>query len=148
MKEDLKDTLCKLQERAAKDIEKLLAKPDITPTEWHAAYEVIDIIKDVEEAIKDSLTSAAMEEEYGDNYRRGFMPRHYDSYSNDYGRRRNSMGQYMNGGPNSRGSSYYTGETNSAVMNLRRLMNNAHSDEERMMYQRFIDEAESDWHER
>ncbi len=150
MKEELKKTLCELEERANKDIRKLLEKPDISPTEWKTVGDVVDIIKDVECAIKDSVTTAAMEEEYGEEWgqsERGYMyrPEMGESYG---GRRRNSMGQYMSGGPRNtnsymNGSSYH-GEMNGAIANLRNLMNNANSEAERMMYQRFINEAEHD----
>lgn len=145
MREDIKKTLCDLQERAAKDIQKLLdAKSDFSPTEWKAASDAMDIIKDVEKSIKDALTSAAMEEEYGSawdeedsyrnmNYGRYPMQNYYAKDGMNYGRRpaKNSY----------RGSSYSNGNS-TTVANLRNLMNNATSESERMMYQRFIDEAE------
>lgn len=138
MREDIKRTLCELQERAAKDIQKLLdAKPDFSTTEWKAASDAMDIIKDVEKSIKDALTSTAMEEEFGssnweeeDSYRGSNYGRYQ---APNYSRRmyRNSY----------RGSSYGNGNS-SAISNLKNLMNNATSESERMMYQRFIDEAE------
>lgn len=149
MREDIKKTLCELQERAAKDIRKLLdAKADFSPTEWKAAGDAVDIIKDVEKSIKDAITSAAMEEEYptpfeeGESYRsmsygRSMIPNYYAREDMNYGRR-NSRGSYNN---SYRGSSYSNGNS-SAIANLRELMNNASTDSERMMYQRFIDEAE------
>jgi hypothetical protein len=163
MTEEIKKILCKLQERAAKDIDKLLEKPDINPTEWKSAGEAVDIIKDVEESIKSALTSIAMEEEFGEEIgqsERGYMdyPMRYirpdggnslmgSSYAG--ARRRNAMGQYMSDGRssmngNSYGGSSYHGEMDGAVANLRNLMNNAKTEQERMMYQRFIEEAERD----
>lgn len=149
MREDIKKILCDLQEKAAMDIKKLMdAKPDFTPTEWKSVGDAVDIIKDVEEAIKDAITTMAMENEYmeeGGMSERGYRRDPYYSYNNGdsyAGRRRNSMGQYMNEGGTSRNMSSYGGDMNGAVMNLRNLMNNATSESERMMYQRFIDEAE------
>lgn len=50
------------------------------------------------------------------------------------------------GGSSYMGSSYsgaaYADEMDSAISNLQNLMNNAKTDSERMMYQRFIEEAE------
>ena len=75
---------------------------------------------------------------------RGYMYRsNGDSYAGN--RRRNPMnGQYMSDARNSYGGSSYTGDMNGAVMTLRNLMNNAKTDSERMMYQRWLNEAEHD----
>lgn len=165
MKDDMKKTLCELQDRAVNDIKNLLAKPEITPTEWKSAGEAVDIIKDVEKAIKDATTTMAMESEYieepgsyergyrrgGYGYGYGMYPEMYEGYGG--GRRRNSMGQYMaEGSSNRSGNSYMTGgsygnqsyraEMGNAVSNLRNLMNNATNENERMLYQRLINEAE------
>lgn len=149
MREDIKRTLCELQERAAKDIQKLLdAKTDFSPTEWKAASDAMDIIKDVEKSVKDALTSAAMEEEYGTGWEEedsSYRGMNYGRYPMaNYGRRM-SRGSYRessyNNGNAYKGSSYSNGSS-SAVANLRNLMSNATSESERMMYQRFIDEAE------
>ena len=153
MREFVKEVLCDLQERAAKDIKKLMeAKPDFTPTEWKSAGDAVDIIKDVECSIKDAVTTMAMESEYPEDTgmsERGYMYRNGgDSYAGN--RRRNPMnGQYMSEGRNSyNGNSYggssYNGDMNGAVMTLRNLMNNAKTDSERMMYQRWLNEAEHD----
>ena len=148
MREFVKDVLCDLQERAAKDIKKLMeAKPDFTPTEWKSAGDAVDVIKDVECAIKDAITTMAMQSEYPEETgmsERGYMYRsNGDSYAGN--RRRNPMnGQYMSDARNSYGGSSYTGDMNGAVMTLRNLMNNAKTDSERMMYQRWLNEAEHD----
>lgn len=144
MKEDLKKVLCELEERATKDLRKLLdAKSDFTPTEWESAGKVVDAIKDIEKSMKDYLTATAMEEEYGGwdegeskrgmNYGRRPIMDYYPPEMN-YGRHYNRSGM--------RHGSSYTGEMDNAIANLRNLMNNASSETERMMYQRFIDEAE------
>ena len=137
MREDIKRTLCALQERAAKDIQKLLdAKSDFSPTEWKSASEAMDIIKDVEKSIKDATTTMAMEDEYGSTWEEE------DSYMGmNYGRR--SMPNYNRRMPKNsyRGSSYSNGNS-ATIANLRNLMDNASNESERMMYQRFIDEAE------
>ena len=157
MREFVKEVLCDLQERAAKDIKKLMeAKPDFTPTEWKSAGDAVDVIKDVECSIKDAITTMAMESEYPEDTgmsERGYYRNGGDSYAGN--RRRNPMnGQYMSEGRNSyngnsyNGNSYggssYSGDMNGAVMNLRNLMNNAKTDSERMMYQRWLNEAEHD----
>ena len=145
MREDTKKVLCELEERATKELRKLLdAKPDFSPTEWESAGKVVDVIKDVQKSIKDSLTASAMEEEYGgwDEWedrgesKRGKMTSYYPMGDVTYAGRRSGM----------RGSSYmgssYAGEMDNAIANLHNLKNNAKSESERMMYQRFIDEAE------
>lgn len=146
MREDIKKTLCELQERAAKDIKKLLDKPDISPTEWQTAGAAVDIIKDVETSIKDALTSMAMEEEYGSmyggesergmNYKRN-MTDYYPMGDVSFTGRRQSGNR-----SSWRQNASYSGAPDNTVANLRNLMNNANSESERMMYQRFIDEAE------
>lgn len=137
MREDIKKTLYELQERAAKDIQKLLEKGEITPTEWKSAGDAVDIIKDVECSIKDAITTSAMENEYGeDEYG---TSEHGYSWKYPYVNRPNGESFAMG-----RRRSSYGGEMNNAIMNLRNLMNNASSENERMMYQRFIDEAEKD----
>ena len=148
MREFVKDVLCDLQERAAKDIKKLMeAKPDFTPTEWKSAGDAVDVIKDVECAIKDAITTMAMQSEYPEETgmsERGYMYRsNGDSYAGN--RRRNpTNGQYMSDSRNSYGGSSYVGDMNGAIMTLRNLMNNAKTDSERMMYQRWLNEAEHD----
>ena len=137
MREDIKRTLCDLQERAAKDIKKLLdAKTDFSPTEWKAVSDAMDVIKDVEKSIKDATTTMAMEDEYGPSWEEE------DSYRNmNYGRY--PMQNYNRKMPRNsyRGSSYSNGNS-ATIANLRNLMENASNESERMMYQRFIDEAE------
>ena len=134
MKEDIRNILCDLQERAAKDIRKLLdTKPDFSAAEWKAAGDAVDVIKDVEESIKDALTSAAMKEEYGGYEERGDSER----MPMNYGRH-----EYWHTSRPTYGGNSYNSGSDQPVMNLRKLMNNANSESERMMYQRFIEEAE------
>lgn len=150
MREDTKKVLCELEERATKELKKLLdGKPDFSPTEWQSAGAVVDVIKDVEKSIKDTLTASAMEEEYGGwdemgESKRGHLTNYYPMGDVSFaGNRRGGVrtnNRYM-GGSSYTGSSY-AGEMDSAISNLHNLMNNAKSDSERMMYQRFIDEAE------
>lgn len=143
MREDIKKTLCALQDRAAKDIQKLLdAKPDFSTTEWKAANDAMEIIKNVEKSIKDSTTTMAMEDEYGEDWsmdesKRGRMTDYYPMGDVSHGGRRN-----MSMRSNRHMGSSYAGEMDSAISNLHDLMNNAKSENERMMYQRFIEEAE------
>lgn len=132
MKDNM-DILCQLEERAIKDIKKLLVKDDITPAEWDTAGKAVDIIKDI-------TTTKAMKEEYPEEegessryYRRGngmsyAMYPDYDMYS-----RRDASGR--------RGSSYAS-EMSNAANNIRNLMNQATTDTERNMYARWLDEAE------
>lgn len=147
MREEIKKVLCDLEERAMNDIKKLLeAKPDFSTTEWKAAGEAVDIIKDVECAIKDATTTIAMNDEYGETWedhgmsKRGRMIDYYPMGDVSYAGRRMS---YPRSGRHMGGSSY-AGEMDDAISNLRGLMNTAKTDSERMMYQRFIDEAESE----
>ena len=149
MREDTKKVLCELEERATKEIRKLLdAKPDFSPTEWESAGKVVDVIKDVEKSIKDTLTASAMEEEYG-----GWDEMEDKEHGMSYGRRPimdyyppelNYGRRYYKGSYGNNGRSYNMsyGNNQSTIANLRNLMNNASSESERMMYQRFIDEAE------
>lgn len=131
---DTMDILCQFEERAIKDIKKLLAKDDITPAEWNTAGEAVDIIKDI-------ATIKAMKEEYPDEmgestryYRRGNGMNSYNMYPDydSYGVR-NMMGR--------RGSSY-AAEMNNAATNIRNLMNQSTNENERNMYARWLDEAE------
>lgn len=132
MKDNTVDILCQLEERAVKDIKKLLMKDDIKPDEWKTAGEAVDIIKDI-------ATTKAMKEEYPEEegysekmYRRAMFP----DYEGDSRR-------YMNGGNrrHMNGSSY-AAEMNNAAMNIRNLMNQATNETERNMYARWLDEAE------
>lgn len=132
---DTIDILCQLEERAIRDIRKLLVKDDITPAEWDTAGKAVDIIKDI-------TTTKAMKEEYpademGEStryYRRGngtnsyAMRPDYDSYGGH-----NMMMR--------RGSSYAS-EMNNAANNIRNLMNQTTNESERNMYARWLDEAE------
>lgn len=141
MKDNTVDILCQLEERAVKDIKKLLMKDDITPAEWDTAGKAVDIIKDV-------TTTKAMKEEYPEEeegysekmYRRMYPD--YDGYSRRYMNGGNRM--YMNDGMNrgSRTNSSYAAEMNNAAINLRNLMNQATNETERSMYARWLDEAE------
>lgn len=143
MNDNIKKILCELQERGAKDIRKLLdAKADFSAAEWQSAAQVVDVIKDVECSIKDAVTTMAMEDEYGDDWdmgesKRGRMTDYYPMGDVSYGGRRN-----MSMRSNRHMGSSYAGEMDSAISNLHSLMNNAKSENERMMYQRFIEEAE------
>lgn len=149
MREDIKKVLCDLEERAMKDIQKLLeAKADFSTTEWQAAGQAVDIIKDVECAIKDAITTMAMNDEYGEEWedygdsKRGRMTDYYPMGDVSLGGRRNVRTNKHMGG------SSYAGEMDNAIANLHNLMNNAGSESERMMYKRFIDEAERERYRR
>ena len=143
MRDDIKKVFCELQDRAAKDIRKLLdAKADFSAAEWQAAGQAVDVIKDVEKSIKDATTTMAMEDEYGDDWdmgesKRGRMTDYYPMGDVSFGGRRNGSMRSTR-----RMGSSYAGEMDNAISNLHSLMNNAKSDSERMMYQKFIDEAE------
>lgn len=158
MREETKKVLCDLEERATKDLRKLLeGKTDFSPTEWESAGKAVDVIKDVEKTIKNALTSAVMEEDLGGWEDQGESMRsgrssygYYPMNDMTYGRRgMRSNSSYNNrhyGGSSYGGSSYndssYAGEMDGAISNLKNLMSSAKTDAERMMYQRFIEEAE------
>lgn len=143
--EETMKVLCDLEERAVKDIKELLKKPDISPTEWKTASEgPVDVIKDI-------ITIGAMIDYKPED--EGYFERMYrrpEFMDNDMayagGRMRGSNGRYMNDGTQHRTPSYnntsYHGEMGNLVTNLRNQMNNANSEGERRMYQRFIEEAE------
>ena len=121
--------LCDLAEKAHKDIKKLLKKEDITPEEWKTAGAAIDILKDIS-------TIKAMEEEYGSGGDYSAMRKSYMSDGDIYsrGRRYYNSGDYRN--------SYHGEPGNAATEKIRNLMNSATSENERMTYQRFLDENE------
>lgn len=141
MKDNTVDILCQLEERAVKDIKKLLMKDDIKPDEWKTAGEAVDIIKDI-------ATTKAMKEEYPEEegysermYRRAMYP-DYDGYSGRYMGGGNRM--YMGDGTmrGSRTNTSYANEMNNAAANIRTLMNQATNETERSMYAKWLDEAE------
>ena len=112
-----------MEERGTAELRKLLdSKPDFTPTEWEAAGKVVDAIKDIEKSIKDYLTAEAMEADYGDPWEEN------EDKITSYYPRYTHMKKHMD----------------SVIKNLHNLMENASSESERMMYQRFIDEAEKE----
>lgn len=117
--ETVTKVLCELEERAIKDIKKLLIKDDILPAEWDTAGKAVDIIKDI-------VTVKAMQDEYGEEEGASYRayPRRYD-------------GNY----PIDRRATY-NHEMSNVTANIRNLMNNATSENERMMYQRFLEEAD------
>lgn len=151
MSEEDKKVLCDLEKKAFKDIKKLLEKPDISPTEWDAALKAVRVIEKSEKAVTSALTSMAMEEEYGPyedheesgrgrmNYRWGDQDNRESHWS--YPTKANWHTQPNYNNRSSYSNSYSSGPDNT-IANLRNLMNNANSESERMMYQRFIDEAE------
>lgn len=139
--------LCKVEDRLFADLGNLMDKKEINQAEWKAAFDALD-------GIKDAITSAAMkmeypEEEYGDS-ERGYgrmYRRNYGMYPMDESfagprQMRDNMGRYMSGGNYNGGRSSYHGEMNNMTTNLRNLMNSATSENERAMYQRFLEEAE------
>ena len=130
---DTIDILCQLEERAVKDIKKLLMKDDITPAEWDTAGKAVDIIKDV-------ATTKAMKEEYPEEM--GESSRYYyRGGSNSYGKYPDYDG-YSGRGMNSRRGSSYASEMSNAANNIRNLMNQTTNENERNMYARWLDEAE------
>lgn len=72
------ESLYRLEDLICDQIDQIVEKNDITPTELERAYKAVDIVKDIE-------TIAAMKE-YDS----------YDSYDDDmsYARNRDSMGRY------------------------------------------------------
>ena len=134
--------LCKVEDRLFKDLDVLMEKKDINPTEWKAVFDALD-------GLQDALTSSAMKMEYPDEEDWGESERGYRSYRRNYGRYpmeesfagpgryRDDMGRYMSGNRSS-----YHGDMNNAAANIRNLMNSATSESERSMYQRFLEEAE------
>ena len=100
------------------ELEKIVTKGDMTPTNLELTYKVIDILKDITEI-------CAMDESgYG--------------YMNDY-----SGYGYMNDYSGRR--SYRRGYSGNSMMGmkLRNLMNEASNDKERMMIQSWLNELES-----
>lgn len=115
-----------------KELERVVDKGDLSPTNLEFSYKLVDIIKDIGEICeKEDIM-------YEDDYsgRRGYSMRHSRYYP--------YMGEYAVEGTYGRGYSgegYRRSNTSSMKASLQQLLNEASNEHERMMIQRWMDEV-------
>ena len=130
------------RELLEKEFEKIIDKGDVSPTELDRIYKVVDIIKDIGEICEEDVKAA-------NGYDMDYSGRRsYNNMGGGYGQYQSyamNQGRYANG-RNGGSSSYgYGSSRNSTIDHLQSMVNNARNDQERMMYQRWLDEAEQNY---
>ena len=127
----MNDVYKKGKELLEKEFEKIVEKGDVSPTELDRIYKVVDILKDIDEICE----GEEMGYENMQSGRRSYMMP-YNSYTQS---NRYNTGRSMNNGYG------YGSSRNSTIDHLQSMINNARNDQERMMYQRWLDEAEQNY---
>ncbi len=139
------DILYKLCDKMEDELELLYKKQELTTVDLDNMYKMIDIVKDIKtvEAMK-SAEEQGWSREYAREYSRGYE----DDYANtramnnnsrddgySYRRGRDSMGRYT-----SRDDGYSRHGNDEMIANLRSMMNNARSEQERENYRKTIED--------
>ncbi|MBP5598177.1 MAG: hypothetical protein J6Y02_22610 [Pseudobutyrivibrio sp.] len=137
--------LYKLCDKMEDELELLYKKQELTTVDLDNMYKMIDIVKDIKtvEAMK-SAEEQGWSREYAREYSRGYE----DDYANtramnnnsrddgySYRRGRDSMGRYT-----SRDDGYSRHGNDEMIANLRSMMNNARSEQERENYRKTIED--------
>jgi len=135
--------LYKLCDKMEDELDQLYKKPELTPTDLDNIYKMVDIVKDIKtvEAMK-SAEEQGWSREYAREYSRGYE----DDYANtramynsrddgySYRRGRDSMGRYT-----SRDDGYSGHGNEEMIANLKAMMMNARTEEERENYRKTIE---------
>lgn len=135
--------LYKLCDKMEDELDQLYKKPELTPTDFDNIYKMVDIVKDIKtvEAMK-SAEEQGWSREYAREYSRGYE----DDYANtramynsrddgySYRRGRDSMGRYT-----SRDDGYSGHGNEEMIANLKVMMMNARTEEERENYRKTIE---------
>lgn len=126
-----------------KGIREINQKGDLNSASLEMLGEVVDAIKDIHE-IKDHEMNGGSYERMMPVYdyygRRGYGNDGYGGMD-EYGRRRDSMGRYMDGRGDIRGSYRHEGDEDKDYLEWK--MRNAQSEQEREMYRRKLDQMKS-----
>ena len=137
--------LYKLCDKMEDELELLYKKQELTTVDLDNMYKMIDIVKDIKtvEAMKNA-EEQGWSREYAREYSRGYE----DDYANtramnnnsrddgySYRRGRDSMGRYT-----SRDDGYSRHGNDEMIANLRSMMNNARSEQERENYRKTIED--------
>lgn len=131
---DNKDNLIKLYELLDQQIEKVVAKNDITPNELESMYKSICVMEKVEKMIT--------EPEYGDS---GYSGYSHDYYDASYMRGRSPMtGRYVSRDGSMRGMNGRSGHSihDRAISKLEHMMDETNSAYERNEISKMIRELE------
>lgn len=136
--------LYKLCDKMEDELDQLYKKPELTPTDLDNIYKMVDIVKDIKtvEAMK-SAEEHGWSREYAREYSRGYE----DDYANtramyntsrddgySYRRGRDSIGRYT-----SRDDGYSGHGNEEMIANLKAMMMNARTEEERENYRKTIE---------
>lgn len=135
--------LYKLCDKMEDELDQLYKKPELTPTDLDNIYKMVDIVKDIKtvEAMK-SAEEQGWSREYAREYSRGYE----DDYANtramynsiddgySYRRGRDSIGRYT-----SRDDGYSVHGNEEMIANLKVMMMNARTEEERENYRKTIE---------
>lgn len=139
------DILYKLCDKMEDELELLYKKQELTTVDLDNMYKMIDIVKDIKtvEAMKNA-EEQGWSREYAREYSRGYE----DDYANtramynnsrddgySYRRGRDSMGRYT-----SREDGYSRHGNDEMIANLRSMMNNARTEQERENYRKTIED--------
>jgi len=137
--------LYKLCDKMEDELELLYKKQELTTVDLDNMYKMIDIVKDIKtvEAMKNA-EEQGWSREYAREYSRGYE----DDYANtramnnnsrddgySYRRGRDSMGRYT-----SRDDGYSRHGNDEMIANLRSMMNNARTEQERENYRKTIED--------
>lgn len=135
--------LYKLCDKMEDELDQLYKKPELTPTDLDNIYKMVDIVKDIKtvEAMK-SAEEQGWSREYAREYSRGYEDDYantramYNSRDDGYSYRRghDSMGRYT-----SRDDGYSGHGNEEMIANLKVMMMNARTEEERENYRKTIE---------
>ena len=118
------------------EIEQIIKKPQLTTEDVKLVYQMIDVIKDI-------TTIEAMKKAEAEGWSGDYSRDYDDGYRMSYTRGRDSMGRYTSHNTY-RGGSYEDGYSRHSkeemINNLRTMMDNARTPEERESYRATIEQ--------
>lgn len=131
------------------ELKQMSRKEQLTKDDICLIGEMIDVVKDIEtiEAMKDAAAQG-WSRDYARDYSNGYTEDYSNAYGNMIRRGRDSMGRYTSreGGSSYRGNSYEDGYSRHSkeemIENLKTMMMNARSPEERESYRATIEQMQ------
>lgn len=129
----MREVHAKTIELMDREIGKIVAKNDISPSELECIYKAIDVIKDIYEICeKEKMLNGGM-------YENDYSMRGYSMYSGDHG-----YNNYYSQNGARPGLNYSMNSSRSDLMDhIQTMINSANNEQDRAMYQRWYNEAAS-----
>lgn len=124
------------------ELKQISRKEQLTKDDICLVGEMIDVVKDIEtiEAMKDAA-SQGWSRDYARDYSNGYTEEYSNAYGNMTRRGRDSMGRYTSRG-NSYDESYSRHTKDEMIENLKNMMMNARTSEERESYRSTIEQMQ------